>query len=205
MNYLRLSVLLMFITLFSLTGCGSKDVHGDLTVTGASSAVVTGAANVSFTMTYTRPEGGPYDGVSLAVTTTLDGVPYINSTETLSSSGTRILTYPGIPTGSTLRLQAQFGDLISSAAITVASATLTVAPLTDFNFAIGSAINSTKSGTITGGTAPFTATSSTPDITASTSGTVLTVRLNVVAPGGQTATITVRDGSGQSALVSVSY
>jgi hypothetical protein len=205
MNFLRQSALLMIITLLLLPGCGSKDVHGDLTVSGSSSAVVAGAANVSFTMTYSRPEGGPYDGVNLAVTTTLDGATYINSTETLSSSGSKILTYNGIPSGSTIRLQAQYGDLISSASVTVANATLTVTPSTNFIFIAAEAIGATRLGTINGGTAPFTATSTTTDISASVSGTVLTVRLNVVGTGLRSATVTVKDASGQSVLVPVTY
>jgi hypothetical protein len=206
MNFLRLSALLMIITLFLLPGCGSKNMHGDLTVSAASSAVVAGTANVSFTITYTRPEGGPYDGVDLAINTTLDGVPYFSGTESLSSSGTLTLSYPVISAGSTIRLQARYGDIVSSASITVASATLVVTPLTDFIFATGSAIGSIKSGTISGGTAPYSfVSSSTPNISGTVSGTTLTVTLNVVATGGNSATLTVRDSSGQTALVSVTY
>jgi hypothetical protein len=207
MNFLRLSAVLMIITLFLLPGCGSKDMHGDLTVSAASSAVVAGAADVSFTIKYTRPEGGPYDGVDLAIRTTLDGAPYSSGTEYLSSSGTVTLTYPGINAGSNIRLQARYGDIVSSASITVASATLIVTPLTDWIFTAGQAPGSIKSGTISGGTPPYAyVSSSSPNISGSVSGTVLTVTLlNVVATGGNSATLTVRDSSGQTALVSVTY
>ena len=208
MNFLRLSAVLMIITLFLLPGCGSKDMHGDLTVSAASSAVVAGAADVSFTIKYTRPEGGPYDGVDLAIRTTLDGAPYSSGTEYLSSSGTVTLTYPGINAGSNIRLQARYGDIVSSASITVASATLIVTPLTDWVFTAGQPVGSIKSGTISGGTPPYSfvsISSSSPAISGSVSGTVLTVTLNVVATGGNSATLTVRDSSGQTALVSVTY
>jgi len=182
-------------------------MHGDLTVSAASSSVVAGAANVSFTITYTRPEGGPYDGVDLAIRTTLDGAPYSSGTEYLSSSGTVTLTYPGINAGSNIRLQARYGDIVSSASITVASATLIVTPLTDWVFTTTDVIGSSKSGTISGGTPPYSYVSSSTqaEVSGSVSGTVLTVTLNVVATGLRTATVTVRDSSGQTALVSVTY
>jgi hypothetical protein len=208
MKILRLLTVLNIIAIFSLSGCGNGggDVHGDLTVTATSSAVTNGTASVSFTITYTRPEGGPYDGLDVEITTTLDGNTIDSGTEVFSSSGSLILTYSGVPAGSIIRLQAKVGDIVRSASLTVASSTLTITPATDWNFTTGAAAGTSKAGTISGGTAPFTVSSSTTDLTPSISaGNILTVTLNVAAPGGQTGTITVRDSSGQTGLVSVSY
>ena len=208
MKVLHYFVLLVVCTLFLLPGCGSKDVHGDLNVTATQVDNGDGTSDVSFTITYTRPEGGPYDGVNPTITLFFDGVQQGSSTtEFLSSSGTVILTFGAIPAG-TLTLQAQYGDLVSSDSVTISATALSLNPAT-LAFAAGAVADTNQDALISGGTAPYTATSSTTDLSPIIfSGNTLRVFLNAAAApatGLRTATITVRDISNSAITVNVTY
>lgn len=210
MKLLRLLSVLMILSLFMLPGCGSGggDVHGDLNVTGSQVANGNGTSDVSFTITYTRPEGGPYDGVGVAVTIFFDGVQQgPTTTEVLSSSGSVILTFGAVPAG-TLTLEAKFGDIVRSDSVTISPTALSINPAT-IAFTAGEIAGTSHDALISGGTAPFTATSSTTDLTASIiSGTTLRVTLAAAAApatGLRTATITVRDSSNNATQVNVTY
>ena len=207
MKVLHYFVLLVVCTLFLLPGCGSKDVHGDLNVTGTQVDNGDGTSDVSFTITYTRPEGGPYDGVNPAITVFFNGAQIGPTTEEfLSSSGTVILTFGAVFPG-TITLQAQYGDIIRSDSVTVSATALTVSP-TALAFTAGSPFNTLLTSTITGGVAPYSATSDTPDLTVVVVGTTLNIRLNL-ADGLNTgvipAIITVRDVAGSETQVNVTY
>ena len=208
MKVLHYFVLLAVCTLFLLPGCGSKDVHGDLNVTATQVDNGDGTSDVSFTITYTRPEGGPYDGVNPTITLFFDGVQQGSSTtEFLSSSGSVILTFGAVPAG-TITLQAQYGDLVSRDSVTISATALSLNPAT-LAFAAGALADTNQDALISGGTAPYTATSSTTDLSPIIfSGNTLRVFLNAAAApatGLRTATITVRDISNSAITVNVTY
>jgi hypothetical protein len=208
MKVLHYFVLLVVCTLFLLPGCGSKDVHGDLNVTATQVDNGDGTSDVSFTITYTRPEGGPYDGVNPTITLFFDGVQQGSSTtEFLSSSGSVILTFGAVPAG-TITLQAQYGDLVSRDSVTISATALSLNPAT-LAFAAGALADTNQDALISGGTAPYTATSSTTDLSPIIFfGNTLSVILNQVAApatGLRTATITVRDISNSAITLNVTY
>jgi len=208
MKVLHYFVLLAVCTLFLLPGCGSKDVHGDLNVTATQVDNGDGTSDVSFTITYTRPEGGPYDGVNPAITVFFNGAQIGPTTEEfLSSSGTVILTFGAVPAG-TITLQAQYGDLVSRDSVTISATALSLNPAT-LAFAAGALADTNQDALISGGTAPYTATSSTTDLSPIIfSGNTLRVFLNAAAApatGLRTATITVRDISNSAITVNVTY
>ena len=208
MKVLHYFVLLVVCTLFLLPGCGSKDVHGDLNVTATQVDNGDGTSDVSFTITYTRPEGGPYDGVNPTITLFFDGVQQgASTTEFLSSSGTVILTFGAVPAG-TITLQAQYGDLVSRDSVTISATALSLNPAT-LAFAAGAVADTNQDALISGGTAPYTATSSTTDLSPIIFfGNTLRVFLNAAAApatGLRTATITVRDISNSAITVNVTY
>jgi len=208
MKVLHYFVLLVVCTLFLLPGCGSKDVHGDLNVTATQVDNGDGTSDVSFTITYTRPEGGPYDGVNPTITLFFDGVQQGSSTtEFLSSSGTVILTFGAVPAG-TITLQAQYGDLVSSDSVTISATALSLNPAT-LAFAAGALADTNQDALISGGTAPYSATSSSTDLSPIIFfGNTLRVFLNAAAApatGLRTATITVRDISNSAITVNVTY
>jgi len=209
MKVLHYFVLLVVCTLFLLPGCGSKDVHGDLNVTATQVDNGDGTSDVSFTITYTRPEGGPYDGVNPTITIFFNGVlqPDLSTTEFLSSSGTRFLTFGAVPAG-TITLQAQYGDLVSRDSVTISATALSLNPAT-LAFAAGALADTNQDALISGGTAPYSATSSSTDLSPIIFfGNTLRVFLNAAAApatGLRTATITVRDISNSAITVNVTY
>ena len=208
MKVLHYFVLLLVCTLFLLPGCGSKDVHGDLNVTATQVDNGDGTSDVSFTITYTRPEGGPYDGVNPTITLFFDGVQQGSSTtEFLSSSGSVILTFGAVPAG-TITLQAQYGDLVSRDSVTISATALSLNPAT-LAFAAGALADTNQDALISGGTAPYSATSSSTDLSPIIFfGNTLRVFLNAAAApatGLRTATITVRDISNSAITVNVTY
>jgi len=184
----RLLLMILFVLFVAGCGNGGGDYNGNLTVTTAQTDNANGTSNVSFTIRYVKSGETNYAGLYCKVTT--NGV---DDSFTFASSGIMTLTYPNVPNGYTVTLQAQVGDIVSGASITSKATTTTTTLSLSPSSASVSAASPTATITISGGSGTYSVTSSSdPAVaTGSVSGSVLTI----TRTGSGTATITISDGS----------
>lgn len=219
MKLTRLMAVFVSCTLFIVAGCGSggKDKNGGLTISTSQSDKDT-YTQASFTMTYTNPQQSNVLGVELDVTTTSD-IPGYNSgfTESLNNSGTVTYTYllpRDVTNDKFFHISARTGDLIASTTIVVPKQgtvsatppTLTVAPSAQITFNAADPVGATQSVILSGGTGAYSILAinptPSPNISASISGNLLTVKKETVATGGL-VTILVVDTSTPAGNTSV--
>lgn len=215
-------VILLFTISFMLNGCGSgsgaSDTVGALVLSGSSATDNGGGTyKISTTVTYTPPAGKTAQGVQVKLTFSDD---FGNSfTENHSfTSGSNIFTYSfPVNQGNSafqIYIQASIGDMKSSDFVTVpgigaGAGTLSVASST--SFAATDVVNTTKTLVVSGGTPPYSVTSSVPADISAAIGTFINevdIRLlqAAVLPGvPASAIITVTDGASATRTITVNY
>jgi len=212
-----LAVLFSIIAIMLMQSCGggASDTAGALTMTAATSSDNgDGTFTVSTTVTYTPPTGKNAQGVEVTMTVS-DGVNTLTGKRTLTSGSNSFLY--SIPVAqqpnasSHISIVASIGDMTSSTFVIIPSSTsLAVSPAT-VSFLASDPANTTKTVTISGGSAPYTVTSSVPlDISATnaTNNQVVITLLNAnVSSAVTTAVVTVTDSAASPAtkIIAVSY
>jgi len=221
MKVIRLLILLISISIVMMmqacgSGGGSSDTAGALTISAPSAADNNnGTSIVTFIVTYAPPSGKSAQGVVVSVN--IEGTT-ANHT---FSSGSNTAVFSVVATNGSLILISASVNTMNSSTIffvplaggTGGTGALTVTPSTA-NFIFTDPALSTKTITISGGTAPYTVVSSVPgDIDATlATGTTTTVTLKNAAsspsPGiSSNATVTVTDSATPAATktVAVTY
>jgi len=222
MKLLRFGLILMiFIMSVFLQSCGSgggSDTSGSLTLSAlASTNNNNGSFNVSTTVTFTPPAGKVPNGVEIKRVVTVQvgaGNPVSISLDpiVLDDSPTRFMsiTIPQSTAASTnVRIVVSIGDKTSSDSIVIpALAPVSALPI---QFLSTDPAGTSRTTTISGGIAPYSLQNiSTTELTATLTGTTLTV-INQIAPAtGATpvatvGTVTVGDSNGSSFDVNVTY
>ena len=200
MNFLNFVLkLLACVAVLSIFGCGSKDVNGSLTVVAGSPSTSAQSSRVTFTVTYTNPQKSDVIGTEIAVVATLSGINGAQDASqyfeySTSNSGINTFTYsvPRAANDQTLTLSAQTGSLKASDSATITGlGTLTANPAS-VSFPLTDPKGTPVTVALSGGLAPYTATSPTTDIIVVTSGSSLTVIKNTDTNHG-TVNITVTD------------
>lgn len=221
MKVIRLVILLLSISIVLMiqacgSGGGSSDTAGALTISAPSAADnANGTSTVTFTVTYAPPSGKTAQGVVVSV-----NVNGFTDNATLTS-GSNSVTYSLISAnGSTLSISASVNSMTSSKIFFVpvtggtgGTGALTVTPTTA-NFIFTDPAASTKTITISGGTAPYTVVSSVPLEIGAIMATPTTVTVTLInaasspSPGTSfNATVTVTDSATPAATktVAVTY
>ena len=213
---MKRKLILILLSLFILAGlyaCGNGDgdLIGSLTMSSALVNDTGGYYHATSTATYTHPTKDPvgteitYSEYIYTPTQLLSN--YV-TTKKVSSSGTVTFTTGIVQQGTEpvfIDLRTQTGALTQYQLLVVPQVgALSVTP-TAIPYQTTDPIGTAKTVTIAGGVSPYTASSSTPDLGVSVSGTSVTITNNVIVTGTRSATITIVDSSGKSATVLVGY
>ncbi|MBL0225578.1 MAG: hypothetical protein IPQ16_08390 [Geobacteraceae bacterium] len=223
MKVLRYLSLLVSMTLIMvLQGCGeggTSDTAGSLTLTEAASIDNgDGTFSVTTTVSYTPPSGKSAQGVVITTTATDSFGVVITDKATLTSGSNSVkysfLVAQHVGVTNRVSIVSSIGGMTTSVGITIPAFTPPVVPLAvsaaTVDFVATDLANTSKTVTISGGTAPYTVVSSVPaDISATlSSADVVDIRLvnAVVLPGDAfTATVTVTDAAAATTTITVNY
>lgn len=219
MNVYRHFVLfLTIVILSSMLGCGGgaqSDTAGALTMAAPTAKDEgRGIYTVSTKVTYAPPAGKNAQGVKVVVTAT--GMD--TSTHTLTSGSNSfdysfiVIQDPSLPTG--VRIEASIGSMTASVFTIIPKLTIPAlsAPTAPVAFLAADPVNTTiKTVAFTGGTAPFSVVSSSPNIGATVTvtdtvfgGGFVSIQLLNSNPGGVSTDSTVTlTANGVSAVIPV--
>jgi len=227
MKSLKVHILALIASIILLLqACGTSQTNGSLTVADLTMKDQTGGYySAETTVTYTPPTDKDPNGTKVTVSTqftTYSGASSVainktlSITKTLDSTGAFDYTYPyliaqgGSPIFVTIT--ASTGDLVSSKIGSVPAIAALSATPSSIAFASTATAGTTQTVTLSGGYTPYQApvvTSSAgagiSNITASISGTTMTVVLVAPGDGTKSAKITVFDVKGNSVVVGVTY
>lgn len=200
LRYVLILLAMCMFTMLQACGSGNTDTSGALTMT-LPTIVDNGDGNyiITTTVTYAPPAGKTAQGlvVSLQITDS-NGVVYPSTNKPLlSGSNSYFFTVPVPKNQSTyFYVRASIGDMSISTVIGV-TPVITISP-SAVGFVPTDLAGKSYTLTISGGTAPYSVASSTADISAALSSSVLTIKLANTSslPGVlTTATVTLTDSS----------
>ena len=190
--------------LLVFAGCGSNNggdyYNGDLTVVPAQAG-----SNASFTIQYTKSGVSNYAGLGCKIHTTINGVLVDSTPVTFSSSGILVKSYDSLNPLDYVRLEAQVGDIVRSASVTIKASDLTLTPTSISIAGLAPKVES-PAITINGGVTPYSIVSGNSAVGwTKTSVNTFTVHKTDSTTG--TTTVTVSDSSSpiKTATLTVTY
>lgn len=218
-----LRCLAVFISLFiimMMQGCGgggTSDTAGSLTMTDATSTDnKDGTFSVATAVTYAPPAGKSAQGVVIT-TTASDSFGVVITDKATLTSGSNTVKYSfliaqHVGFSNRVSIESSIGGMTASVGVTIPAfvVPILVSP-TSVAFAVTDTATSVKTVAVSGGTPPYSVSSSVPaDISATISGSSLSITLlnAAVLPGtSSSATVTVTDSAAtaQTKAITVSY
>ncbi len=189
---IRLFACLAVAVLYGCGGGSGKDVNGSLTVVASSPTTSADSSKVTFTVTYTNPQKSDVLDTHVSVVVTLGGVQIDSFDYYTGNSGVNTFTYTPKRASSdqTLLFTARTGDIVASdsAIITGLGQLAANPPIINLT-----AVNTPVTSTISGGLAPYIVSKTDPNLTASISGSTLSVQTLVTTSGNTQSTVIITD------------
>ena len=208
-------LLLCVVLSMCMLGCGSdKDTSGTLTLSDITVTDLSGGRfKVEAVATYAPDAGKEATGAEINFTavysTPSNATPVTRTSKyTLSKTGIATYTVPVVQGNEPvyLRLTASIGGLSQTKIVPIpAVAVLTVSPVA-VSFLNTETVGTAKTATVAGGFSPYTVASATTDISATISGSTVTIIKS--ATGSTTissTTVTITDNKGITFTIPVGY